>query len=476
MSDVSSYRVPEMGRVRRIHFVGIGGAGMSGIAEVLLNTGYEISGSDVQTSATTARLERMGAHITIGHSAKALRGADVVVASSAIGDDNPEVVAAHAQRIPVIARAEMLGELMRYRHGIAIAGTHGKTTTTSLVTSIFQAADRDPTFVIGGLLKSAGTNAKLGDSRVIIVEADESDASFLSLQPMLAVITNIDMDHMSTYAHDYAQLERTFVAFAQRLPFYGSAVVCLDDDNLRRILQDISRPLITYGFHEQADYRAQDLRSDGLSWRFTAQRPDGHPDLAIELSIPGEHNVRNALAAIAVATDEGIDDAAIVAGLADFHGVGRRFEVTEDVVFDARRITLVDDYGHHPTEVAAVLATARRVWPERRLVMAYQPHRYSRTRDLFDDFVRVLSEPDALLLVDVYAAGEAPIAGADGKALCRGLRQRGAVEPVFARDCDEAMALLPSLLREDDVVIVQGAGNVNQLSAQLAAGAAGGAA
>ncbi len=468
MSEVNQYRVPEMGRVRRIHFVGIGGAGMSGIAEVLLNTGYDISGSDVQASTTTARLERMGAQITIGHKPEASAGADVLVASSAIGADNPEVAAAHEQRVPVIARAEMLGELMRYRHGIAIAGTHGKTTTTSLVTSIFQAADRDPTFVIGGLLKSAGTNARLGASRTIIVEADESDASFLSLQPMLAVITNIDMDHMSTYAHDYAQLERTFVEFAHRLPFYGSAVVCLDDANLRNILQDVSRPLITYGFDEQADYRALDLRTDGLRWQFTAQRPDGHEDLPIELSIPGEHNVRNALAAIAVATYEGLDDAAIVAGLRNFHGVGRRFEVTADVTHAGQQITLVDDYGHHPTEVEAVLATARQVWPERRLVMAYQPHRYSRTRDLFDDFLRVLSAADALLLIDVYAAGEAPISGADGKALCRGLRQRGAVDPVFAQDCDEAFDLLPSLLQPDDVLIVQGAGNVNQLSQRLA--------
>jgi len=396
-----------------------------------------------------------------------LEGCDVVVASSAIGEENPELLAARAARIPVIARAEMLGELMRYRHGIAIAGTHGKTTTTSLVTAIFQAAALDPTFVIGGLLNSAGTNAKLGASRFIVVEADESDASFLHLQPMLAVITNVDMDHMSTYDHDFQALRDTFVRFAHRLPFYGSAVVCIDDANLCELLGEISRPLITYGFAESADYRAVNLNTDGRRWRFTVQRPAGHVDLQVQMSLPGEHNVRNALAAIAVATDEGLPDTAIVRGLRDFRGVGRRFEVTDSIAVGDATATLVDDYGHHPTEVAAVIATARRVWPDRRLVMAYQPHRYSRTRDLFDDFVRVLSDVDELLLLDVYAAGEQAVAGADGKALCQGIRQRGSLGPVFAQDCAEAETSLPSIVRDGDVVIVQGAGNVSALSQAL---------
>ncbi len=467
MSEVAAYQVPEMRRVRRIHFVGIGGAGMSGIAEVLLNTGYAISGSDRASSAVTQRLVELGASVHIGHEAKLLEGCDVVVSSSAISADNPELQAARAARIPVIPRAEMLGELMRYRHGIAIAGTHGKTTTTSLVTSIFQAASLDPTFVIGGLLNSAGTNAKLGASRFIVVEADESDASFLHLQPMLAVITNVDMDHMATYDHDFQTLRDTFIKFAHRLPFYGSAIVCVDDENLCGLLEDISRPLVTYGFSEHADYRAENLQVDGRRWRFTVRRPQGHADLQIQMSLPGEHNVRNALAAIAVATDEGLPDTAIVRGLRDFRGVGRRFQVTDDVQVGAATVTLVDDYGHHPTEVAAVIQTARSVWPDRRLVMAYQPHRYSRTRDLFDDFVRVLSGVDELVLLDVFSAGEQPIAGADGKALCQGLRQRAAVSPIFAQDCDEALELLPSLVRDGDVVLVQGAGNVSQLSTTL---------
>lgn len=472
MSEVTAYQVPEMRRVRRIHFVGIGGAGMSGIAEVLLNTGYAISGSDRAQSAVTERLVALGATVHIGHEAKLLDGCDVVVSSSAISADNPELQAARAARIPVIPRAEMLGELMRYRHGIAIAGTHGKTTTTSLVTSIFQAASLDPTFVIGGLLNSAGTNAKLGASRFIVVEADESDASFLHLQPMLAVITNVDMDHMATYDHDFQALRDTFIQFAHRLPFYGSAIVCVDDENLCGLLEEISRPLVTYGFAEHADYRAENLQVDGRRWRFTVRRPQGHADLQIQMTLPGEHNVRNALAAIAVATDEGLPDTAIVRGLRDFRGVGRRFQVTDEVRVADQLVTLVDDYGHHPTEVAAVIETARSVWPDRRLVMAYQPHRYSRTRDLYDDFVRVLSGVDELVLLDVYSAGEQPIAGADGKALCQGLRQRGAVNPVFAQDGDEALELLPSIVRDGDVLLVQGAGNVSQLSTALLANTA----
>ncbi|MGI9324962.1 MAG: UDP-N-acetylmuramate--L-alanine ligase [Pseudomonadales bacterium] len=456
-----------MRRVRRIHFVGIGGAGMSGIAEVLINQGYKISGSDLAPSAVTRRLQRLGATVLFGHEAAHSEGADVMVVSSAIDSSNPEVAAAHAQRVPVIPRAEMLGELMRYRHGIAIAGTHGKTTTTSLVTSIFQAAGLDPTFVIGGLLMSAGTNAQLGAGRFIVVEADESDASFLHLKPMLAVVTNIDQDHMATYGHDFAVLKQAFVDFLHQLPFYGSAVVCVDDANAREVLEEISRPVVTYGFSEDAAFQALELQANGHLWRFTVKRPAPHPPLDIELGLPGRHNVRNALAAIAVATDEGVADAAIIQGLKEFRGVGRRFQTFSAVAVGESTVTVVDDYGHHPTEVEAVIETARSVWPDRRLLMCYQPHRYSRTRDLYDDFVRVLSMLDAVVVLEVYSAGETPIAGADGRALCQGLRQRGEVLPVYAKDTTEAAALLPSLVREDDVVIVQGAGNISALSAEL---------
>jgi len=463
------YQVPEMRRIRRIHFVGIGGAGMCGIAEVLLNQGYAISGSDLKVSPATERLRSLGATIRIGHDAAAVRTCDVVVVSSAIHPANPEVAAAHERRIPVVRRAEMLGELMRYRHGIAIAGTHGKTTTTSLVTSIFQAADLDPTFVIGGLLNSTGSNARLGGSRYIVAEADESDASFLYLQPMLAVVTNIDRDHLGTYGNDFETLKATFVEFLHRLPFYGSAVLCTDDADVRTILPDVARPMLTYGFGDDADFRAEALQTQGRTWRFRARRPGGQPDLDITLGIPGRHNVLNALAAIAVASDEGLPDPAIVNGLAGYSGVGRRFEVFEGVPVGDVTVTLVDDYGHHPTEIASVVETARAVWPGRRLVMTYQPHRYSRTRDLYDDFVRVLSGLDLLVMLEVYAAGEEVIPGADGKALCRGVRQRGGTDPVFAETPEEALGLLPGLVRQDDVLLVQGAGNVNQISNTLAA-------
>ncbi len=467
LEEIGPYQVPEMGRITSIHFVGIGGAGMSGIAEVMLNQGYKISGSDLERSSSTARLEALGAEIFIGHSADQVLGSDVVVVSSAVKEDNPEVVGAHDARIPVVARAEMLGELMRYRHGIAIAGTHGKTTTTSLLTAIYQAAGLDPTFVIGGLLESAGTHAQLGASRSILVEADESDASFLYLQPMVAVITNIDQDHMATYEHDFERVKRTFVEFVHRLPFYGTAVLCVDDDVVRGLLPDLARPMVTYGFADDADYQARGLRSTGRTWHFDVVRPAPYGALEIELAIPGRHNVQNALAAIAVATDEGLDDDAIVQGLAEFSGVGRRFQIFDDIRIDDVSVTLVDDYGHHPTEVRAVLDTARRVWPGRRLVMVYQPHRYTRTRDLYDDFVKVLSEVDALLLVDVYAAGEAPIAGADGKALCQGIRGRGDLNPVFADDPEDAYRLLGSVVQDNDVLLVQGAGNVNKVSNRL---------
>ncbi|HEX7034765.1 MAG TPA: UDP-N-acetylmuramate--L-alanine ligase [Pseudomonadales bacterium] len=462
-----------MRRIRRIHFVGIGGAGMCGIAEVLLNQGYSVSGTDLKASAVTERLRGLGADVRIGHSAEALGDCDVIVVSSAVPADNPEVAAAHARRIPVVRRADMLGELMRYRHGIAIAGTHGKTTTTSLVTSIFQAADLDPTFVIGGLLNSTGSNARLGASRYIIVEADESDASFLYLQPMSAVVTNIDRDHLGTYGNDFAKLKANFVEFLHRLPFYGCAVLCVDDPNVRDVLPQVARPMLTYGFDADADYRAEHLEGAGRTWRFRAHRPDGLANLDITLGIPGRHNVLNALAAIAVATDEGLPDEAIVRGLAGFSGVGRRFQVHDGVPVGDVTVSVVDDYGHHPTEIASVVATARAVWPDRRLVMVYQPHRYSRTHDLYDDFVRVLAGLDVLVMLEVYSAGEAPIPGADGKALCRGIRRRGGTEPIFAETPEEALALLPGIVRQNDVVLVQGAGNVNTISNTLAAGRGG---
>jgi len=459
----------EMRRVRRIHFVGIGGAGMCGIAEVLLNQGYLVSGSDLKASAVTRRLADLGATIYPGHTSEHVQGKDVVVVSSAIDERNPEVRAAHGLRIPVVPRAEMLGELMRYRHGIAIAGTHGKTTTTSLITAIFQAAGLDPTFVIGGLLNSTGTNARLGAGRYLIAEADESDASFLHLKPMLAVVTNIDRDHMGTYHNDFAELQHAFIEFVHRLPFYGAAVLCFDDPHVREISPSLSRPMLTYGFAEDCDFRATDLATDGPRWEFTVQRPKGHGSIDISLAVPGRHNVLNALAAVSVATDEGLGDAAIAQGLAQFDGVGRRFQMFPRTRVGDASVTLVDDYGHHPTEVAAVIETARQVWPDRRLFMVYQPHRYSRTRDLFDDFVRVLSGVDALLLVDVYAAGEEPIPGADGKSLCQGVRQRGAVKPVFAADPEEALVLLGELVSDGDILLVQGAGSVNQISQSLVA-------
>ncbi len=463
----NAYRVPEMGRVQRIHFLGIGGAGMSGIAEVLIHQGYRVSGSDLVLSATTARLESLGATVYQGHAPEQIEGADVVVVSSAIAADNAELLTAHRRRIPVVARAEMLGELLRYRHGIAIAGTHGKTTTTSLLVAIYQAAGSDPTFVVGGLLESAGAHAQIGGSRTIIVEADESDASFLYLQPMVAVVTNIDADHMATYGQDFERLQTTFVEFVHRLPFYGTAILCVDDPVVLGLLPKLSRPMVTYGFAEDADYRATDLAATGRCWRFRAHRPAGRDALDVQLAMPGRHNVLNALAAVAVASEEGLDADAILQGLAGFSGVGRRFQVFEDIDIGGARAILVDDYGHHPTEVRAVLETVRQVWPNRRLVMTYQPHRYSRTRDLFGDFVEVLACVDELVVVDVYSAGEKPIAGADGRALCDAVRRHGGLEPHFAATPRTAVGLLADLVRADDLVLVQGAGNVSQISNRL---------
>lgn len=394
----------------------------------------------------------------------------MVVVSSAVNPDNPEVASARARRVPIVPRAEMLAEIMRYRHGIAVAGTHGKTTTTSLIASILGEAGLDPTFVIGGKLNSAGTNAQLGGSRYLVAEADESDASFLHLTPVISVVTNIEADHMDTYGGDVAQLKKTFVEFLHNLPFYGVAVMCLDDPYVTEILPRISRAIITYGIERNdADYRAEDIQSDGLRTRFTVKRPGGRSDLPVELRMPGRHNVLNALAAIAVATDEGVEDAAICRGLAGFAGVGRRFQVYGDYPVGEGSVTLVDDYGHHPTEVEAVIRAARDAWPGRRLVMLYQPHRYSRTRDLYEDFVRVLSEVDTLLLMDVYPAGEAPVPGADGRALCRSIRQRGQVDPVFVEDADTLEALLANILQEGDLLMTQGAGDIGGLAAKLAA-------
>ena len=458
--------VPEMPRVNRIHFVGIGGSGMCGIAEVLLHQGYSVTGSDIAGSSVVRRLAELGAQVSVGHEAHNVVGSDVVVVSSAVDTDNPEIVEARRQRIPVVARAEMLGELMRYRHGIAVAGTHGKTTTTGLITSIFQAAGLDPTFVVGGLLKSEGRNAKLGDGKYLIAEADESDASFLFLQPMVAVITNVDRDHLSAYDHDFEKLKQTFIQFIHRLPFYGHVFLCLDDKPACSLMPELARPVYTYGLSAEADFRARDIEYEESVWRFTVERPEERSELNVELPLPGFHNVRNAVAAVAVATEEAIADEAIRQGLRNFSGVGRRFE-SHEIKVGEKRITLVDDYGHHPTEVKNVLDTARLVWPSRRLLMVYQPHRYTRTRDLYDDFVRVLSEVDALILVEIYSAGEQAIAGADSKSLAAGLRQRGGVNPIVVSDPNEAREMVKKLANEGDVVIVQGAGNVSLVSAGM---------
>lgn len=458
--------IPEMRRVRRIHFVGIGGAGMAGIAEVLLNEGYEISGSDIADSANTRRLRELGATIAIGHAQANIAGASVVVVSTAVASDNPEVVAAHAARTPVVRRAEMLAELMRFRHGIAVAGTHGKTTTTSLIATILGSADLDPTFVIGGLLNSAGTNARLGSSRYLVAEADESDASFLHLQPMVSIVTNIEADHMDTYEGDFNKLRATFIEFLHNLPFYGLAVLCIDDPVIRELLTEVGRPITTYGFSEDADLQAVDFVQNGHQSQFKVIRR-GHAELVVTLNLPGRHNALNAMAAIAVAMDSGVSDAVIQEALSRFGGVGRRFQHLGQFETGRGQVMLVDDYGHHPTEVLATIKAARAGWPDKRLVLIFQPHRFTRTRDLYEDFVEVLSQVDLLVLLDVYAAGEKPIAGADGRALARSIRQRGNVEPVFVATPDQVPSVLAELLAEGDLVITQGAGNVGQLARRL---------
>jgi UDP-N-acetylmuramate--alanine ligase len=459
--------IPEMRRIRRIHFIGIGGAGMCGIAEVLLNQGYDISGSDLREGPVVERLRSFGAHVAVGHSAENVNHVDVVVVSTAIDPNNPELLAARENRIPVVRRAEMLAEIMRYRHGIAIAGAHGKTTTTSLIASILAEAGCDPTYVIGGLLNSSGSNAGLGASRYLVAEADESDASFLHLQPMVSVVTNIDADHMETYGGDFKKLQKTYVQFLHNLPFYGVAVVCIDDKPVCEILADIGRPTLTYGLSEQADFRITHVTQEKMKSTFTVLRPE-HSPITATINLPGLHNVQNATAAIAVATDEGIDDDVIVRALAKFQGVGRRFQVYGEYPVGKGQAMLVDDYGHHPREVESVINAVRKGWPERRLVMVYQPHRYTRTRDLYEDFVQVLSKVDVLLLLDVYSAGETFIAGADSRALARSIRQRGQVDPVFVENIDAVPAVLAPLLAAGDIVVTQGAGNIGSLASALA--------
>jgi UDP-N-acetylmuramate--alanine ligase len=458
-------------KVKRIHFVGIGGAGMSGIAEVLANQGFEVSGSDLAESVTTKRLAAMGVRVAIGHAAANVARADAVVVSTAVKEDNPEVVAARERHVPVVPRAQMLAELMRIKQGIAIAGTHGKTTTTSLVASCLAEGGVDPTFVIGGRLVSAGANARLGQGEFLVAEADESDASFLFLTPVISVVTNIDADHMETYGHDFGRLKQAFVDFIHRLPFYGVAVLCLDDPNVREIMPRIAKQVVTYGLHADANVRAEDVvAAEGGQMRFTCVRRNGGSSrFPVTLNLAGMHNVLNALAAIAVATEVGIPDAAIAKALADFKGVGRRFQRYGEIpIAGGGSFTLIDDYGHHPVEMAATLAAARGAFPGRRILLAFQPHRYTRTRDCFEDFVKVLSGVDGLLLTEIYAAGEQPIVAADGRTLARAIRVAGKVEPVFVEDIASLPAAILETAKDGDVVITMGAGSIGGVPGRLA--------
>lgn len=455
------------GKLKNIHFIGIGGAGMSGIAEVLINLGYQVSGSDMRTSKVTQRLQAQGATIYIGHAAENIKDTDVIVTSTAVQQDNLEVLAAREQRIPIIPRAEMLAEIMRFRFGIAIAGTHGKTTTTSLLAVLMTEGGLDPTFVIGGLLNSAGSNAKLGESHYLVAEADESDASFLHLQPMVAVVTNIDEDHMSTYGGDFEQVKEAFKSFLHQLPFYGLAVMCSDDEDICNMLPSIGKPILTYGIDSNADIKALDVRQEGFRTHFKLKRLGNETLLDITLNMPGKHNVLNALAAIAVASELGVSDQAIVTGLDHFKGVGRRFQVNGDIPLAEGSALLVDDYGHHPRELMATIQAVREGWPDKRLVLAFQPHRYSRTRDLFEDFVDVLNEVDVLVLLDVFAAGEKPIAGSDGPALSTAIRQRGKLIPIFVKDIEQLPFVLKDVIRPNDIVLTSGAGNIGAASTQL---------
>jgi len=468
-----------MRRIHRIHFVGIGGSGMSGIAEVLLNLGYAVQGSDIKPNLVTQRLQTLSARVMIGHRAENIGEADVVVTSSAVNQENPEVATALAKRIPVVPRAEMLGELMRFRYAIAVAGTHGKTTTTSLTSSILAEGGEDPTFVIGGLLKSAGTNARLGAGKYLVAEADESDASFLHLNPMIAIVTNIDNDHLGTHDGDFERLKASFVAFLHNLPFYGLAVLCVDDAHIRSILTKVNRPVVGYGFTEGADLRAENLRREGLKTHFDVVRRSDGLRLPVVVNLPGLHNVLNSLAAIAVALEIGISHEAIQRSLANFQGIDRRLTHVAEVTLPGDAgdaVTIVDDYGHHPTEIAATLDAIRQGYPGRRVVLAFQPHRYTRTRDLLDDFATVLSTGDAVMVTEVYAAGEAPISAADGRAICRAIRTRGKVEPVFVEKVETLDEALRDVLKPGDVLLTMGAGTISGVShalpGKLGAGAA----
>lgn len=455
-------------KVKNVHFVGIGGSGMSGIAEVLVNLGFSVSGSDLASNATTRRLAGFGAVVYQGHQQENVKDADVVVVSSAVNEENPEVKAARAKKIPVVPRALMLAELMRFRQGIAVAGTHGKTTTTSLIASILAEAGMDPTFVIGGKLEAANTNAKLGSGEYIVAEADESDASFLHLTPVMAVVTNIDQDHMDTYEHSFEKLKNAFVEFLQQLPFWGMAVVCIDDANIREILPRITKPVMTYGLSEDARIRAKNVRAENGRMHFTVQRINGiTTEFDVTLNLPGNHYVLNALAAIAIASELNVPDEAIMKALKEFKGVGRRFERYGEVAAKTGgTFTLIDDYGHHPVEMQAVIAAARGAFPGRRLVMAFQPHRYTRTRDCFEDFVKVLSNADVVLLTEVYSAGEAPIVAADTRSLIRAIRVAGKVEPLFVETTDELPQAILGVAQANDVVIVMGAGSIGQVAAK----------
>ncbi|NNF50914.1 MAG: UDP-N-acetylmuramate--L-alanine ligase [Gammaproteobacteria bacterium] len=455
-----------MRRINHLHFVGIGGVGMGGIAEVLLNLGYTVSGSDLAESAVTRRLQDLGATVYLGHAESNISDADVLVVSSAIGRDNPELLAAQENRLPVVRRAEMLAELMRFRYGIAVAGTHGKTTTTSLVASVLAEGGKDPTFVIGGMLVSAGSNARLGAGRYLVAEADESDASFLHLQPMIAVVTNIDADHLEAYDGSFEQLRNGFVEFLHNLPFYGLAVLCVEDPVVREIREAVGRPILAYGFSEDADLRAVDINSDSGVTAFTVKQA-GYADMRVDLNLPGRHNVLNALAAVAVGRELDVDDAHILGALASFQGIRRRFQINGEVMTADGPALLVDDYGHHPTEIRAVMDAVRRGWPGRRLVVAFQPHRYSRTRDLLDDFARVLAGCDVLLISEVYAAGETVIEGADGRAIARAVRSRGKVEPVFLEDIGRLPEVLAPLMKAGDIVVTFGAGNIGTVARAL---------
>ena len=456
-----------MRKITRIHFVGIGGAGMSGIAEVLVNLEYNVSGSDLNENVATKRLQELGACITIGHAAENIENCEVVVTSTAVNESNPEVVAAREKRIPIIPRAEMLAELMRFRYGIAVAGTHGKTTTTSLVASLLAEADMDPTYVIGGKLNSSASNAKLGAGRYLVAEADESDASFLYLQPMMSVVTNIDADHLSTYGGDFEVLKQTFVEFLHHLPFYGRAILCIDDDEIRNVLPKVTRPVVTYGIENEADVQGSNVVYKGMQSYFDVCLPGRDSKISITLSLPGKHNVLNALAAIAIAHQLGVKDEVIQKGLTEFQGIGRRMQQYGDITVNEKTITLVDDYGHHPTEVEASIKAIRTAWPERRLLVVFQPHRYSRTHDLFEDFSQVLATPDVLLLSEVYAAGEPPVSGADGRSLSAAIRARGQVNPIFVEMIDDVPNVLSNIIQDGDVILTLGAGSVGLLASTL---------